>query len=122
VAPNGITLILVPSFLKIGKVVQKFKGRYTHPDKMVTSCFFFFLIRDSILNRHFTQWRNRSVVECILLLSFRCCLQKKKEANMRFEVLAAVKMSMLFLWVVTPCRLLVRYHRVGETHCLHLQP
>jgi hypothetical protein len=30
-----------------------------------------------------------------------------------FEVLTAVKMSMLFFWVVTPCRLVRRYHRFG---------
>jgi hypothetical protein len=35
----------------------------------------------------------------------------------RFEVFTAVKMSMLFLWVVTSCR----YQRFEETYCLHLQ-
>jgi hypothetical protein len=28
--------------------------------------------------------------------------------------------TMLLFWVVTPCRLVGRYHRFGETHCLHL--
>jgi hypothetical protein len=40
---------------------------------------------------------------------------------MRFEVLTAVKMSMLVLWVVTPFRLAGRYRRFGETYCLHLK-
>jgi hypothetical protein len=29
-------------------------------------------------------------------------------------------MTMLF-WVVTPCRLVGRHERFGETYCLHLQ-
>jgi hypothetical protein len=33
--------------------------------------------------------------------------------NVRFEVLTAVKMSLLFLWVVTPCGLVGRYHCFG---------
>jgi hypothetical protein len=32
-----------------------------------------------------------------------------------FEVLTAVKLSMLALWVVTPCCLVGRYQRFGET-------
>jgi hypothetical protein len=28
-----------------------------------------------------------------------------------------VKMSMLFFWVVTPCRLAGKYQRLGETYC-----
>jgi hypothetical protein len=40
---------------------------------------------------------------------------------MRFDVLTAVRMSMLLLWVVTPCELVGRYQRFGETYCLHLQ-
>jgi hypothetical protein len=40
----------------------------------------------------------------------------------RFEVLTVVKMTMLFFWVVTPCRLVGRYQRFGGTCCLHLQP
>jgi hypothetical protein len=39
---------------------------------------------------------------------------------MRFEVLTAVKMAMLF-WVVTPCGLVDRHQIFGETYCLHLQ-
>jgi hypothetical protein len=38
-------------------------------------------------------------------------------SHFRFEVLTAVKMSMLFFWVVTPCGLVGRYQRFGET-CL----
>jgi hypothetical protein len=34
---------------------------------------------------------------------------------MRFEVLTAVKMTMLFLWVVMSYRLVGRYQRFGET-------
>jgi hypothetical protein len=30
--------------------------------------------------------------------------------------------SMLFFRVITPHQLVGRYHRFGETHCLHLQP
>jgi hypothetical protein len=40
---------------------------------------------------------------------------------MRFEVLMAVKMSMLVSWVVTPYGLVGRYQRLGGTYCLHLQ-
>jgi hypothetical protein len=43
-----------------------------------------------------------------------------KRIYMRFEVLTAVRMTMF--WVVAPCRLVGRYQRLGETHCLHLQP
>jgi hypothetical protein len=28
---------------------------------------------------------------------------------------------MMLFWVLTPCRLVGRYQRFGETHCLHLQ-
>jgi hypothetical protein len=34
---------------------------------------------------------------------------------MRFEVFSVVKMSMLVLWVITPCGLVGRYSRFGET-------
>jgi hypothetical protein len=34
---------------------------------------------------------------------------------MRFEVLTAVKMSMLIFWVVIPCELVGKYKRFGET-------
>jgi hypothetical protein len=37
----------------------------------------------------------------------------------RFEVLTAVKTSMLVLWVVTPCVLVGRYWRFGEMYCLY---
>jgi hypothetical protein len=40
---------------------------------------------------------------------------------MGFEVLTAVKTSMLVFWVVTPCRPVGRYQRFGGTYCLHLQ-
>jgi hypothetical protein len=39
---------------------------------------------------------------------------------MRFEVLTAVKMSMLVFWVVMPCGLVGKYQRFGGTYCLHL--
>jgi hypothetical protein len=38
-----------------------------------------------------------------------------------FEVLSAVRMTMLFFWVVTPCRLVSIYQRFGEIYCIHLQ-
>jgi uncharacterized membrane protein YqjE len=40
---------------------------------------------------------------------------------MTFEVLTVVKMTMLVIWVVTPCGLVGRYQRFGQTYCLHLQ-
>jgi hypothetical protein len=40
---------------------------------------------------------------------------------MRFEVLTAVKKSMLVFWVVTPCGIVVKYQRFGGTYCPHLQ-
>jgi hypothetical protein len=39
----------------------------------------------------------------------------------RFEVFTAVKMLMLFFWVITSCGLVGRYQRFGGTYCLHLQ-
>jgi hypothetical protein len=36
----------------------------------------------------------------------------------RFEVLTAVKMSMLIFWVVPPCGLVNRYLHFGGTYCL----
>jgi hypothetical protein len=39
----------------------------------------------------------------------------------RFEVLTAVKMLMLFFWVVTPCGLVGRYQLFEEICCLHLE-
>jgi hypothetical protein len=45
-----------------------------------------------------------------------------KYSRMRFEVLTAVKMSILVFWVVTQCGLVGRYQRFGGTYCLHLQP
>jgi hypothetical protein len=41
--------------------------------------------------------------------------------SMRFEVLPAVKMSMLVFWVVKPYGLVGRDQRFGGTYCLHLQ-
>jgi hypothetical protein len=41
---------------------------------------------------------------------------------MRFNILTAVKISMLVFWVVTPCGLVGRYHRFRGTYCLSLQP
>jgi hypothetical protein len=40
---------------------------------------------------------------------------------MRFEVLTEVRMTMLFFWVVTPCRLVGRCQRYGETSCPQLR-
>jgi hypothetical protein len=41
--------------------------------------------------------------------------------DVKFEVLMAVRMTVLFFWVVTPCGLINRYRRFGGTYCLHLQ-
>jgi hypothetical protein len=40
---------------------------------------------------------------------------------MRFEVLTAVRMSVLAFWVAVPCRLEDRYQRFEGTYCFHLQ-
>jgi hypothetical protein len=32
-----------------------------------------------------------------------------------------VRMTMFFIWVLTPCRLVGRYQHFGGTYCLHLQ-
>jgi hypothetical protein len=42
-------------------------------------------------------------------------------STLRFEVLTALKMSILVKWVVTPCGLVGRYQRFGGTYCLHRQ-
>jgi hypothetical protein len=39
--------------------------------------------------------------------------------NLRFEVLTAVKMQMLVLWVVTPCGLVGKYQGFGAIYCVH---
>jgi hypothetical protein len=40
---------------------------------------------------------------------------------MRTEVLTAVKLSVLVVWVVTPCGLVGRYQCFGGTYCFRLQ-
>jgi hypothetical protein len=40
--------------------------------------------------------------------------------DVRFEILTLVRM-MMFFQVVTLCRLVGRYHSLGETYCLHIQ-
>jgi hypothetical protein len=47
--------------------------------------------------------------------------QLKNKNTMMFEVLTAVKMSLLFFWVVAPRVLVGRYQRFGGTYCVHLQ-
>jgi hypothetical protein len=32
-----------------------------------------------------------------------------------------IGLILMLFWVVTPCRLVGRYHRFRETYCLHLQ-
>jgi hypothetical protein len=44
-----------------------------------------------------------------------------KTAFIIFEVLTAVKTSMLVFWLVTPNRLAGKYQRFGGIYCLHLQ-
>jgi hypothetical protein len=44
----------------------------------------------------------------------------KIKVSLRFEVLKAVKMSMLVFWVATPCGLVGRYQRFGEIY-LHFK-
>jgi hypothetical protein len=43
------------------------------------------------------------------------------EVLVRFEVLTAVKISILVFWVVTSCGLVGRYRHFGGTYCLDLQ-
>jgi hypothetical protein len=50
---------------------------------------------------------------------FQPCPQSHPQE--RFEVLTAMKKSMLFFWVVTPCGLAGRYQRFGQTYYLHLR-
>jgi hypothetical protein len=40
---------------------------------------------------------------------------------LKFEVFTAVRMMMLFFWVLEPCGLVGRGQRFGETYCLHIQ-
>jgi hypothetical protein len=42
---------------------------------------------------------------------------KTRCSEMRFEVLTAVKISIMVFWVVTPCGLAGTYHRFGGTYC-----
>jgi hypothetical protein len=56
----------------------------------------------------FSNWR----LKCIVFASF---------VYVRFQILTAVKMSMLDCWVVTPRRLQGRYQRFGGIYCHHLQ-
>jgi hypothetical protein len=41
--------------------------------------------------------------------------------NHNFKVLTAVKMSMLVIWVATPCELVERYQSFGGKYSLHFQ-
>jgi hypothetical protein len=41
--------------------------------------------------------------------------------NIRSEVLTAVKMPTVVLWLVAPCRLAGRHQHFRGTYCLHLQ-
>lgn len=52
-------------------------------------------------------------------MAFRHEIQTAK-LNVRSEVLTVVKMTMLFFWVITPCRFEGRYKCSGETNCFHL--
>jgi hypothetical protein len=47
---------------------------------------------------------------------------KIEDILMRFEVLTAVKISMLVFWVVNSCGLLGRYRRFGDHWCLPSSP
>jgi hypothetical protein len=40
----------------------------------------------------------------------------------RYDVRSAMRVTMLSLWVVTPCSLVGWHRRFGETCCTHLQP
>jgi hypothetical protein len=47
---------------------------------------------------------------------------EKPERMMRFESLTEVKVSMLVLWIITPCGFVGRYQLLGRIYCLHFQP
>jgi hypothetical protein len=46
---------------------------------------------------------------------------KPSAVNIRVEVLALMRMSVLNAWVVTPCGLVGKYQYSEETYHLHLQ-
>jgi hypothetical protein len=46
---------------------------------------------------------------------------KVEYKNVRSEGLTAVRMTMLFIWILMLCRLIGRCQHFGETYCLHLQ-
>jgi hypothetical protein len=41
-------------------------------------------------------------------------------ADVRYEILTALKISMMLFWVVTPCGIVSRSQNFGGTYCLHL--
>jgi hypothetical protein len=47
--------------------------------------------------------------------------RKKPTQSVRFDVLAAIKVSMLAFWLVAKCEFLGRYQHFGRTCCLHFQ-
>jgi hypothetical protein len=47
---------------------------------------------------------------------------KGQQKEVRFEVLTAMKVSMLVFWVVSPCGLIGRYQSFGGTYCIHFSP
>jgi hypothetical protein len=65
----------------------------------------------------------KSAVAAIVLLNLyitveHVLLNRISVAHVRFEVLTAVKMSILIFWVVTPRGRIRRYQRFEETFCL----
>jgi hypothetical protein len=57
---------------------------------------------------------------CCLQYSPSCLIVKHLQ-SVRFEVLMAVYMSLLVLWLVTVFGRVGVYQRSGRTYCLHLQ-
>jgi hypothetical protein len=64
-------------------------------------------------------WPNENPV--IYSICKRISTQKISYHCMEFEVLLAVKVSMLVFWVVTPYGLVGIYQRYERTYCFHLQ-
>jgi hypothetical protein len=59
------------------------------------------------LGRPRNRWNSNVILE-----TKHSVLYLEREENMRFELLTAVMMTILF-WVVTPCGLVDRYKRFG---------
>jgi hypothetical protein len=46
---------------------------------------------------------------------------KKRQHTVSFEVFMVVKIQNKFIWILTPCNVVVGYHCFRGSYCLHLQ-